>query len=173
MSKPICTIPGCSKPVYVKKHGLCSVHYKRKWRGLPMHRPTPEQRFFEKVSESPSGCWEWQARISEGGYGQFSLVTDRPVPAHRWAYEHIVGEIPNGLQLDHLCRNRACVNPWHLEPVRAAVNTLRGEGQAAVNSRKSECLRGHPFDSLNTYVTPNGRRQCRACGRMRSATQAN
>jgi len=80
----------------------------------------------------------------------------------------LVGPIPAGLQLDHLCRNRACVRPDHLEPVRSRENTLRGFGPSAINARKTVCAHGHPFDEANTGRSPNGRRFCRECGRIRA-----
>lgn len=111
------------------------MHYARKVRyGDPIAKPTDgflttegrwmEDRFFAKVRGGGiDECWEWQGHLS-GGYGSFRVGTNYP-PAHRWAYEFIRGEIPDGLQLDHLCRNRACVNPWHVEPVTARVNSQR------------------------------------------------
>jgi hypothetical protein len=98
---------------------------------------------------------------SSAGYGQF-WSGERLVGAHRWMYEYLVGPISDGLQLDHLCRVPACVNPAHLEPVTPKVNYLRGESPLAVNARKSVCKNGHPFDEENTVIVPRGR-QCRAC----------
>lgn len=89
--------------------------------------------------ESESGCWEWIGTLSSEGYGRFEKDL-----AHRVSYRRSVGPIPEGLQLDHLCRNRRCVNPEHLEPVTGRINTLRGETLPAMNAAKTECIHGHP-----------------------------
>lgn len=133
-------------------------------------------RFWEKVDRTdPSGCWLWTASTSHNGYGQFT-VTAVPIKAHRWAYTNLVGPIPAGLQLDHVChstdelcpgggtcRHRRCVNPAHLEPVTARTNTHRGTGVTAVNRRKTHCDHGHPFDAVNTQISKSGWRACRRC----------
>ena len=92
-------------------------------------RPTESDRFWAKVSGGDvTTCWEWQGSLRHGtGYGDFRVDTPRRELAHRWAYEHLRAEIPDHLEIDHLCRNRACVNPWHLEPVTHRVNMQRGD----------------------------------------------
>lgn len=123
-------------------------------------------RWLSKVKVvSESGCWVWQG-CTHDGYGWFRMP-ERAYLAHQWGYTHIFGSIPSGLQLDHTCRNRACCNPLHTEPVTRKVNILRGESPSARNARKTECLNGHPFDESNTRQIPTGGRYCRACDRLR------
>lgn len=112
-------------------------------------------------------CWLWTAAQTGGGYGYFR-VNGRSVRAHRFAYELLVGPVPVGLELDHLCRVLACINPDHMEPVTHQVNILRGIGEVARNARKTCCPQGHPYDAENTYWSRRGGRHCRACGRVRS-----
>lgn len=120
-------------------------------------------RFWSKVSIG-DGCWDWMAYRDRWGYGTFYLKgMKRRAP--RIAYEDVVGPIPPGLAIDHLCRNTSCVNPAHLEPVTIRVNTLRGEGLAARLAAQTSCWRGHPFDSTNTRMYGRSR-ACRACARI-------
>ena len=126
------------------------------------------ERFFQKVGEEDeNGCWPWLA-AKKWGYGCFALEGGKvQVRAHRYAYEVLVGPIPEGLTIDHLCRNRGCVNPSHMEPVTMGVNVLRGDGPSARNARVTHCPRGHPYDEENTYRRSDGGRDCRTCLRAR------
>jgi len=115
-----------------------------------------------------SSCWLWTGGKTRNGYGQaYDPGSKRVWLVHRLAYWLLVGPIPQGLTLDHLCRVRHCVNPSHLEPVTSRVNTLRGVGHSAVNAAKSECVNGHPFDLINTRIRRSGRRDCRICSAER------
>lgn len=116
-------------------------------------------RFWRKVVPEPSGCWRWVG--AAGRYGYVGCQ-GRNISAHRLAYRAMIGEIPVGLQLDHLCRNQLCVNPTHLEPVTNRVNSLRGVSFSAVNARKTHCKRGHPFPP----DLPVGNRYCLECRRQ-------
>lgn len=112
-------------------------------------------------------CWIWTASVSTPGYGQVYL-SGRNRIAHRLVYELLVGPIPEGLNLDHLCRNRRCVNPAHLEPVTQRENLMRGVGTiAGQNARKTHCKHGHEFTPENTRRDAKGNRHCRACARQR------
>nr|WP_157095381.1 HNH endonuclease [Hoyosella altamirensis] len=91
------------------------------------------------------------------------------IRAHRWAYIQLISDIPDGLQLDHLCRVRACVNPWHLEPVTPYVNWERGNSPVRANRDKTHCKQGHEFIPENTYVNPAGSRICRECMKQHRA----
>ena len=129
-------------------------------------------RFYAKVVAGPNGCHIWTASLGSGGYGQFRSVEGgriRTRRAHRWAYELHRGPVPEGLDLDHLCRVRRCVNPWHLEAVTRGENVRRGASEGTYGSyqkSRTECPYGHAFDEENTYRHPvSGRRACRTCKR--------
>lgn len=132
----------------------------------------PEQRFWRKV-EKTTGCWLWTGALSGGtGYGSF-WADGRHVLAHRFAYEVEVGAIPEGMQIDHLCRVRRCVRPDHLEAVSQRENIRRSEALSARLARANVCKRGHSLTGSNLYVAKSGRRHCINCRnwrrRMRNA----
>jgi hypothetical protein len=120
------------------------------------------ERFYNKITRIPeSGCWLWDGYLCQG-YGSFSL-NGKQQQAHRVSYELHVGPIPEGLQIDHLCRVRCCVNPAHLEPVTQRENLLRGNTFQAAQSKRTHCPQGHPYDEKNTYRCHRGHRNCKAC----------
>ena len=128
---------------------------------------TLEERFWSKVEKS-DGCWLWTAATDTKGYGNFS-VCGHATKAHRVAYELVVGPIPTGLCIDHLCRTPTCVNPAHLEPVTNEENIMRGVGFSARNKVKTHCPSGHPYSGDN-LLNRGSRRGCAACRRRDWAT---
>lgn len=120
---------------------------------------TPFERFIEKVNKTET-CWLWIADKDEYGYGRFR--NNGWHGAHRFSYEHFVGQIPKGLVIDHVCRVRHCVNPNHLRIVTNKENILAGEGLCAQNARMTHCKRGHLLAGLNIQFY-RGRRCCLVC----------
>lgn len=129
-------------------------------------------RFWAKVNKNgpvhpklKTPCWLWVGARSSG-YGSFGF-SGRQWGAHRFAYFQVIGPVKDGLVLDHLCRNRLCCNPDHLEPVTDRTNILRGEGLTAQNKRKTHCKYGHLLSGENLYFLPHrpGGRECLACKR--------
>jgi hypothetical protein len=128
-----------------------------------------ETRFWERVQrKSPSECWPWKGALMISGYGRIALggLSRANIMVHRYSYQRAKGFIWPGTEIDHLCRNRACVNPDHLEAVTHSVNVTRGDHWAR---RKTHCPKGHPYSEDNTYFRPNiSSRNCRICRREES-----
>lgn len=134
---------------------------------------TLTERFWLKVKKPTVAgapvrwkCWKWTGTLNANGYGR---IIDKGVrrQASRVAYELFNGQITPGLTIDHVCRNRWCVNPGHLQAVSNRENVTRGIGPSAVNARKTKCPQGHAYNEINTRVGHGGKRQCRACDRAR------
>lgn len=125
-------------------------------------------RFLRKIEILDSGCWLWRGNLQpKSGYGRFWLDARTDRLAHRLSYSWSGLDIPESLVIDHLCRNRACVNPAHMEPVTNVENVMRGESIWAKNARKTHCLKGHEFTPENTWTSKHNMRHCRECARIR------
>lgn len=130
------------------------------WRlGIPRSAPFDIRLERYMIPEPNSGCWIWIGALNGDGYGSFNGPDGKSTDAHTASYEHFVGQIPDGLELDHLCRVRCCVNPHHLEPVTRRENLARGINY---HSSRTHCPKGHPYEGKNLMGTPK-RRKCRIC----------
>lgn len=162
-SDSTCSVVGCTRSMVAR--GWCHAHWRR-WRRYgsptalaPKREPTPiAERVWPNV-EFTDGCWLWNGHRDSHGYGQIGVTGGRTktLLVHRWTYEYVIGAIPDGLELDHLCRTPSCVNPWHLEPVTHVENLRR--------TRRDVCSRGHPFSEEGGSRT---RRVCRICATRRN-----
>lgn len=172
---PSCAIDGCTAPC--ASRGWCRTHYGRWLRhGDPLALPPrarkdPADRYWPKVDKDGpipayapglGACWLWTAGTDDKGYGHFYVPGPPPIHlAHVWSYVDKNGPVPDGLELDHLCRVPSCVRPDHLEPVTHQVNTKRGI--PGWGKGLTHCPATHPYDAANTYVTPGGYKVCRKC----------
>jgi HNH endonuclease len=158
-----CCADGCPRTAFAK--GLCGMHYDRQRRTGALDlapRTSFEDRLWQRVEKRPDGCWVWVAALNGSGYGVVGRDS-KVYRVHRIVYELLVRSIPDGLDLDHLCRNRACCNPAHLEPVTNRENWLRGQHPTAVTVRTDRCQRGHSMADAQTR--PNGSRYCKPCAK--------
>jgi len=149
---------------------------------IPVFTPLQSENFWAKVDKS-GDCWLWTAAKTRDGYGKFN-VGRKQVLAHRATYTMLVGEIPDGLEMDHLCRTRHCVNPTHLEAVTTTQNNLRIPRELAADGRflppwvhsgkdvTGYCRNGHEYTESNTYTYKDGRTDCRTCQRANKAKAA-
>lgn len=172
------TCRDCSVPLRdqyrAKRCSRCSAKFREMMAWLLRDPSHDEQLFWGKVRVT-SGCWEWQGAKTSRGYGSIRLGR-RTLVAHRYSYQFCRGQIPVGLELDHLCRNHECVSPYHLEAVTHAENIRRGRAGHAATLRAAQitqCPQGHPYDPANTLITKEGKRHCRACHRIRERTRRN
>jgi hypothetical protein len=133
-------------------------------KSIPTLTPKQEERFWSRVDVpyQPSCCWEWNDALTPKGYGRF-YIGDDSYQAHRVAYALLIGQPDPNLTLDHLCRNRKCINPDHTEEVTNKQNILRGYTPIAQNKRKTACPKGHPLTPDNVYLRADGSRRCRIC----------
>lgn len=122
------------------------------------------QKWLQRTTHNSNGCWIWGGAVQSNGYGRVSS-NSKMLLAHRAIYEALVGVIPDGMVIDHICRTRACVNPEHLEVVTQMENVMRSEiTVASMNSKKDFCINGHPFTFANTFKRKDRQtRECRTC----------
>lgn len=121
------------------------------------------------IPVTESGCWLWEGYLDKWGYGRVR-VNGKRVSAHRAFYEHYIGNIPDGLELDHLCKVRCCVNISHLEPVTPMENNRRGDGICSINARKTHCVNGHLLvgENIKKVKEDERKRICLVCARDRA-----
>lgn len=162
-----CSVMNCENKS--KTRGWCVKHYKRWLKHGDVNYVRPRRSFeesFEKYVDKSGECWEWSGSHYVNGYSKITSGRDQAL-AHRWAYEHYRGRIPDGMVIDHLCRNRGCVNPDHMEVVTNNENLRRGAGYGIRNGMRTTCIHGHEYTDENIYRTPQGGIRCRECARIR------
>lgn len=137
-------------------------NWRNKWANV-----TQEERVWSAIDSSVDGCWVWSRGTNNRGYGVI-WFDGRKQLAHRVIYTMVVGPIPDGMVIDHLCRNTRCVRPDHLEAVTQLVNIARGYSPPNLNSRKTHCPAGHAYTESNTRYNKHGYRECRECKRRRN-----
>lgn len=160
-----CSVDGCDRVSATA--GLCDMHYLRFVRkgdvgdaSPKLRHGDPDSRFWPRVDKREADeCWPWTGAKIARGYGRFNYL-GKSYPAYRFAWESVNGPVPDGLELDHLCRNPSCCNPAHLEPVTHAENMRR--------IRKDTCPKGHPLTPENTWVRKTGARSCAICGKTQN-----
>lgn len=128
----------------------------------PLTEKTIAEFLKRLIKGTEEECWNWSGDKATNGYSRLRDSSGKKVGAHRLSYTIFKGEIPEALEIDHLCRNRWCLNPAHLEAVTTKTNVLRGIGPAAFNSHKTHCIRGHPLSGGN-LILKNNKRNCRIC----------
>lgn len=143
MPKSTCSVPDCERPSRARK--MCWAHYQQ-WRrtgSTEGRRLAPEVRFWSKVDKSGS-CWTWMGALNHMGYGSFTEIGRKPTGAHRYSYELENGPIANGIDIDHICHNPACVRPSHL---RAATRKQNAEHRKGAQANSKTGVRGVYFES--------------------------
>lgn len=146
------------------------------WKALEELTPAEHDAFWARVGppDPETGCLPWIGHVAKSGYGAYPHRGSQ-IRAHRVAYAEAHGSVPEGKILDHLCRNRSCVNPDHLEAVDNWTNVQRGNSPVALNARKTHCVNGHEFTPENTYVPPKRptQRYCRTCKRIKKEVESD
>lgn len=164
---PTCIASDCCRPQRARQ--LCTMHSQRLDKRGSTHDPHDiESRFWDKCTIAANGCWEWSGYLNPQGYGHFASETKKVMLVHRWTYQRFVGELIDGLQIDHLCRNTKCCNPDHLEQVSQEENSQRTVGLKFSHYARGDreyCKWGHEMTPDNSYKRPDrvNSYACRKC----------